>query len=78
MIPKNLGIIERIIRLIIGVIVGFWAFSQASFGWIEGIALVAALFLVMNAVFSRCYLWQLLGFNTCDEDDEDCNRQPAC
>ncbi len=80
MIDKNLGPVERILRLATAVFLGILVLSSSSFGVLEGIASVAALFLVLNALSSRCYLWSWLGLNTCEcqrVEDGSCDSETA-
>jgi hypothetical protein len=37
--------------------------------------LLSSSFLLLNCVFGRCLLWQLLRFNTCKQCNKDCDRQ---
>ncbi len=75
MAGKNLGTGERIVRFIIGLAVGAWAVSQPDKGVVAWLALLAATFLVLNALFGRCYLWQWLRINTREGQDLGCNRE---
>lgn len=75
MINQNLGKVERYVRLALGIGLAVWIFFQPSMGILEWIASVCSLFLILNFFFSRCYAWDLLGINTCGED-EDCH--PSC
>lgn len=65
MFHPNLGRSERTIRLVLGVLLAAWVYRRPHPGALELIASVAALFLVLNALLSRCYLWRVLGINTC-------------
>lgn len=65
MFNPNLGKPERAVRLVLGVLIAGWVYRRPVTGIPEGLAALAALFLVMNALFSRCYLWRALGINTC-------------
>lgn len=65
MFSPNLGKTERAVRLVLGVLLALWVYRRPVPGIPEAIAAVASLFLVLNAVFSRCYLWRALGINTC-------------
>jgi hypothetical protein len=78
MIDKNLGYAERVIRLLLGLAVAYWAFTQSQFGLLEWVAAVASFFLLLNAFFSRCYLWNLLGFDTCKSLNKDCPDGKDC
>lgn len=64
----NLGKTERAVRLVLGVLIAGWIYRRPSPGALEAAAAVAALFLVLNALLSRCYLWRALGINTCPAD----------
>lgn len=76
MINRNLGSVERGLRLMLAVLLAGWAFSRGQHDLLTPLAVVAALALALNALFSRCYLWALLGINTCDPDDEHCGAPP--
>jgi hypothetical protein len=64
MIEKNLGNIERALRLIAGLCLAVWAVTQPAPGAIVWFAVVISGFLVLNGVFSRCYLWFVLDINS--------------
>ncbi len=72
MIEKNLGNIERLVRLIIGVALAFFVFSRPSINAVEIFISIAALFLILNGVFSRCFLWWALGINTIKPHPSEC------
>lgn len=65
MFHPNIGRSERAIRLLLGVLLAAWVYRRPHPEALEFIAAVAALFLVLNALLSRCYLWRVLGINTC-------------
>lgn len=65
MFSPNLGKTERAVRLVLGALLALWVYRRPDPGIGETLAAVASLFLVLNAVFSRCYLWRALGINTC-------------
>lgn len=60
MIEKNLGNAERIVRLLMGVSFGIWTMQQPSMNAIDWLIMIVGLALVLNGVFSRCYLWYIL------------------
>ena len=66
MFAPNLGKAERTIRLMLGLALGTWVLVQPEPGALEALCAVAALFLVLNALYARCYLWRVLGLNSCD------------
>lgn len=72
MIERNLGNTERVLRLIGAIILAAWAAMRDTHDALTPLALLAATALLMNFLFSRCYLWKLLGFNSCEESDEGC------
>jgi hypothetical protein len=57
MIDKNLGNAERLVRLGLGLAFAIWMLMQPSMNGIEWMVMVISLALVLNGVFSRCYLW---------------------
>ena len=77
-IERNLGNVERLVRLLFGVGMLIWAFSRPALNGIEWFVVLIASFLVLNGIFSRCYLWYVLDINTCDPEHEDCRREPEC
>ena len=77
MIGHNLGLIERVVRLLLGLGLGAWALIQPALGVVEATALLAASFLILNCVFGRCYLWSLLNVNTCGQRKKCAGRRPA-
>ncbi len=71
MIERNLGKIERTVRLIGAVILTAWAAGRDSHDLFTFIALFIAAALLLNFFFSRCYLWALLGLNSCSGNERD-------
>jgi hypothetical protein len=72
MIDRNIGKTERLLRLVLGIALISWVIGGATFGAMQGLALLAAFALLWNSVFGRCYLWKWLGFNSCDSKTGDC------
>lgn len=64
MIEKNLGNAERIVRLLMGICFGIWTMQQPSMNGIDWLVMIVSLALVLNGVFSRCYLWYILDRNS--------------
>ena len=72
MIEKKLGNVERVVRLVIGLgLFGSLAIQPAANG-IDWFVAVVALFLLLNGVFSRCYLWYVIELNT-HNNSKSCN-----
>lgn len=65
MIERNLGNIERVLRLIAGVCLAIWAVTQQGLNGVEWFVVVISTFLILNGVFGRCYLWYVLDINSC-------------
>ena len=72
MIERNLGNAERLVRLLAGILLLIWASQQVHMNAIDWFVVVVAVALVLNGIFSRCYLWYVLDINTCRETGEDC------
>jgi Flp pilus assembly protein TadB len=77
MIARNLGNIERLIRLTAGLLLAAWALTATHMSPIEWLVLLVSLFLILNGVFSRCYFWYVLDINSCKQTtDQRCS--PRC
>ena len=72
---ENLGTIERVFRLLLGGIAIGVVLSQPQFGVSEGLVTIAGLFLVLNAIAARCYLWRWLGLDTTNHKQCDLEQQ---
>ena len=69
MIERNLGKVERVTRLLFGLIFAAWAFSQPALNAVEWFVTMISLALILNGIFSRCYLWYVLDLNTYKNDE---------
>jgi hypothetical protein len=63
MFAKNVGGIDRVVRIVVGLalIAGFFLNSGATYGWLYLIGIVP----LLTGVFSTCALYSLIGVNTC-------------
>ncbi len=61
---KNIGIIYRLIRLGLGIILLILGYLKGG-GWVSWTLVAIAAFMVFEAVFSWCLYYQLTGKNTC-------------
>ena len=64
MFEKNLGNIERVLRLIMGVFFIGWALTQPTMNGIDWFVAIVSLMLILNGIFSRCYVWYMLELDT--------------
>ena len=67
MIERNLGNMERLVRLALGVGLFGWFTLQPSVNGIDWFVAVISLCLILNGVFSRCYLWYVLDLKSSDK-----------
>ena len=64
MIERNLGNAERLVRLLFGLALGIWLLSRPDINGMEVFIAVIAVMLILNGVFSRCYLWFVMDIDT--------------
>lgn len=72
MIERNLGMIERILRLAGAIFLALWTTSRDSHDLLTPLALLIAIALTLNFLFSRCYLWSILGLDSCENTAKGC------
>ena len=72
MIDRNLGNAERVIRLVLGIALASWTITRDGMNGIEWFVALCSLFLILNGIFSRCYLWYILDLNSNSEEDPGC------
>ena len=59
---RNVGSIDRVVRVLIGLgLLAFAFFSGNQYAWIGYIGIVP----ILTAVFSSCPLYSVLGLSTC-------------
>ena len=78
MIERNLGNVERILRLLLGAGLMLWALGQGVMNLAEWFVVVISVALILNGIFSRCYLWYVLDINSCQNGDKDCRPEASC
>lgn len=63
MFERNVGGIDRVLRIVLGLalIAGFFLMPEASMRWLFLIGIVP----LATGVFGTCALYSLLGINTC-------------
>jgi hypothetical protein len=77
MIERNLGNVERITRLLMGAIFALWSLQQPAMNGIEWLVMALSLALILNGVFSRCYLWYVIE-RTSTRDDGSIRAPSTC
>jgi len=65
MIDRNIGNAERIVRFFFGLLFGGWTLMQPAMNsFVDWFVIIFSVSLMLNGIFSRCYLWYLLDVNT--------------
>ena len=62
---KNMGSVDKIIRLIIAVVLAFLFYNGTITGTLGIVAVVVAAVFALTSLVSFCPLYTLLGINTC-------------
>lgn len=62
---KNIGMTDRIIRLIIAAIIAILYATEVISGTIGIVLLIIAAILIFTSIFSFCGLYTLFGISTC-------------
>ncbi|MEH6587131.1 MAG: DUF2892 domain-containing protein [Halioglobus sp.] len=71
-IERNLGNVERVIRLALGGCLLWLAVTSPSLNGIEWFVGIISTALILNGVFSRCYLWYVLDIDTSGKPSGSC------
>ncbi len=71
----NLSVFERVVRPLIGIGLILLALSLGGWGLLEWGLLIAGVFLILNGLLARCYLWRWLGLNTAQNEIQVCQRR---
>ncbi len=63
MFTKNVGSIDRVVRIVIGLalLAGFFLNADAAYRWLYLIGLVP----LATGIFGSCAIYSLIGINTC-------------
>ena len=72
---KNLGPFERVIRPLLGLLTLSVVAVQPTWGVSEGLIATAGVFLIINGLVGRCYLWKWLGIDTYNRSRCDLDQQ---
>jgi hypothetical protein len=61
---RNIGKIERILRLCLGLVICTSVVLQGSINLADTLLMVVGSFLILNGLTARCYLWRWLGISS--------------
>ena len=64
---KNVGSVDRVIRLCAAALLAFLAFTTSVQGWGEVIAYVVAAYLTVTAVVGHCLIYRSLDVNSYEQ-----------
>ena len=64
---KNMGSIDKIIRILIAVIIGVLVFANVVTGTLGIVLLILAAVFIITSLVSFCPLYTLIGANTCKQ-----------
>ena len=78
MIERNIGNLERLMRLAAGILFAAWVWQQPHLNGVEWFVMVVSLMLILNGIFSRCYLWYVLDINSCDAENKNGIGKTTC
>jgi len=73
MIERNLGNMERFLRFSAGIGILVYLATRPDVPPVAWFAGVVAIMLVLNGIFSRCYVWYLFDLNTYRSKDPVCD-----
>ena len=72
-IERNLGNLERGVRLLLGACLLVLAITSPGLNGIEWFVGIISISLILNGVFSRCYLWYVLDIDTHNASAGSCS-----
>lgn len=64
MIERNLGNLERVVRFTLGCLFAVWSLTQPYMNVVDWFVAGTGVLLIMNGIFSRCYLWYLIDIDS--------------
>ncbi|MGD9650698.1 MAG: DUF2892 domain-containing protein [Dongiaceae bacterium] len=71
---KNVGQIDRMLRLVLGVLIfGFFMSMPGAEKWIA----ILGLLLIASGLLGQCMLYRILGFNSCKFDKKPPQTPPV-
>lgn len=77
-IEQNLGNVERVTRLALGIFLIWLGLTSPYLNGIEWFVAIVSTALILNGIFSRCYLWYVLDINTASsKGSEKCSPETS-
>ncbi len=67
---KNVGLLDRIIRFIVAIILGYLYFAGIVTGTVGIIVLIIGLIMLFTALVGYCALYAPFGINTCSKNKQ--------
>lgn len=62
---KNMGMIDRVLRLVVSVVLAYLYFSGTVEGTLGIVLIAAAAIFTLTAIVSFCPIYTILGLSTC-------------
>jgi small-conductance mechanosensitive channel len=62
---KNMGMADRIVRVILAIVMGYLYFTSVVSGWLGVVLLILAVVFVLTSFISFCPLYAPFGISTC-------------
>ncbi|WP_298363343.1 DUF2892 domain-containing protein [uncultured Lutibacter sp.] len=64
---RNLGSTDRIVRMILGVAIGYFAFStEIETSWVQTLLYIISAILLITTLVGSCPLYSIFRMNTCE------------
>jgi hypothetical protein len=68
---KNVGNLDKVIRLIIALVIIVLGFAKVITGTFAIILFIIAAVFILTSIFSICPIWMLLGLSTCKKEQNN-------
>ena len=63
--PKNMGILDRALRTVLALVIGYFWWTGAITGTLGVVLLLAAAVFLLTSLVSFCPLYRVVGMSTC-------------
>lgn len=64
-LQKNMGIIDRVLRILIALVIGYLYFTNRIEGTLGIVLLLIGIIFILTSIVSFCPLYSLFGIRTC-------------